>query len=301
LTCSHQYSSLSTFLLPFFLRLFSLNFSFFDIFPGVEHEVSASSIAEPSESLIFSSFLSSSLGVSARFVPTVLPLWANGWEEGGAEGGYPVEGPEWEGRGGEEEGDTVTTAVDEDTNTDVDTAEEEWEEGGLMGVRAGLKDSLGGVVGEVDGVEGGGEGVRVGAGREGEVAISTSSGREEGWMEDVVDCWSLMEEGGTAEPWRGVMGERVRMVNEGRDGDRTVARGGVGGVGGRRTRRGVSEGSTSMSTVIRSLLTPHSSYETAKWREEMNEWRGTASARWREERNEFMLEGGGGKRGGVGY
>ena len=57
-----------------------------------------------------------------------------------------------------------------------------------MGVRAELKDSLGGVVGEVAGVEGGGEGVMVGAGREGEVAISTSSGGEEGLMEEVVEC-----------------------------------------------------------------------------------------------------------------
>ena len=55
-------------------------------------------------------------------------------------------------------------------------------------MRAELKDSLGGVVGEVAGVEGGGEGVMVGAGREGEVAISTSSGGEEGLMEEVVEC-----------------------------------------------------------------------------------------------------------------
>ena len=52
----------------------------------------------------------------------------------------------------------------------------------------------------------------------------------------------------------------------------------------------MSEGSTSMSTVTRSLLTPHSSYETATWSEEMNDWRGTASARWRVERKECMME-----------
>jgi hypothetical protein len=66
------------------------------------------------------------------------------------------------------------------------------------------------------------------------------------------------------------MGERVRMVKKEGE-DRTVAREGGGEGEGRRRRRGVSEGSTSMSTVTRSLLTPHSSYETATWSEEMNE------------------------------
>jgi hypothetical protein len=66
------------------------------------------------------------------------------------------------------------------------------------------------------------------------------------------------------------MGERVRMVYR-EVGSRTVARGGGGGEGGRRERRGVSEGSTSMSTATRSLLTPQSSYETVTWKEEMNE------------------------------
>ena len=66
------------------------------------------------------------------------------------------------------------------------------------------------------------------------------------------------------------MGERVRMVKKEWE-DRTVAREGGGEGEGRRRRRGVSEGSTSMSTVTRSLLTPHSSYETATWSEEMNE------------------------------
>lgn len=66
------------------------------------------------------------------------------------------------------------------------------------------------------------------------------------------------------------MGHRVRMVyREGEE--RTVARGGGGGEEGKRRRRGVSEGSTSMSTTTRSRLTPHSSYETATWSEEMNE------------------------------
>jgi hypothetical protein len=48
-----------------------------------------------------------------------------------------------------------------------------------------------------------------------------------------------------------------------------------------------------ISTVKRSLLTPHASYETATWREEMNDEEGIARARWREERRErCMMEGG---------
>ena len=57
----------------------------------------------------------------------------------------------------------------------------------------------------------------------------STSPMELGSMEDDVDGDSLME-GGAAGPWRGVMGERVRMVK--REGeDRTVAR--EGGRGGR--------------------------------------------------------------------
>ena len=127
--------------------------------PCCGHVAGASSIADPSESLIFHS-PSSSLGVSARFAPTVLPLTTALGDEGGAEGGYPEEGPEQQERGREEEVDAVTTAVDEeDTNAVVDTAEGQGEEGGLMGERAEAEGSLSGIVSEVDGVEGGGEGV----------------------------------------------------------------------------------------------------------------------------------------------
>jgi hypothetical protein len=222
----------------------------------------------------------------------VLPLWTTQEEGRDAEGGHPVDTPEWEGTGGGGGGggeETVTTAVGEDISTCVDPADGGCEEGEVEGEGSPVSVGSGALIWTERwgcGDEGGGVRER---GREGEVAMSTSSGGEEGLMEEVVECWSLMEEGGTAGTWRGVMEERVRMVNEGRGVDRTVARGGVGGVGGRRTRRGVSEGSTSTSTVTRSLLTPHSSYETATWREEMNEWRGTASARWRDERKEFML------------
>ena len=70
---SHQCPERAAFILSFRFRLFTLSFSFFDIVPCGEHGVGASSIADPSESPFFSS-PSSSLGVSARFVPTVLPL-----------------------------------------------------------------------------------------------------------------------------------------------------------------------------------------------------------------------------------
>ena len=47
-----------------------------------------------------------------------------------------------------------------------------------------------------------------------------------------------------------------------------------------------------ISTVNRSLLIPQASYETATWREEMNDDDGIARARWREERRETcMIEG----------
>lgn len=121
MSSSHRGSERAAFILSFLLRLFTLNLSCFDTFPCGEHGVGASSIADPSDSPFFSS-PSSSLGVSARFTPAVLPLGTEQGEEGGAEGGCPVEDPEWEGRGGGE-GETVTTAEEEDANACVDTAE----------------------------------------------------------------------------------------------------------------------------------------------------------------------------------
>jgi len=111
---SHQCPERAAFILSFRFRLFTLSFSFFDIVPCGEHGVGASSIADPSESPFFSS-PSSSLGVSARFVPTVLPLGTAQRGEGRAEGGCPEEDPEWEGRRGGE-GETVATAMEGSTN-----------------------------------------------------------------------------------------------------------------------------------------------------------------------------------------
>jgi hypothetical protein len=132
---SDQFGSLlSAFLLSFRFRLFSLRFSSFDTFPRGGHGVGASSIDDPSDTPFFSS-PSSSLEVSARFVPTVLPVRAAQEEEGAADEGYPMEDPEWEGRGGGE-GEGVGTALGEVTNAVVDTAEERTGEGELGGVRA---------------------------------------------------------------------------------------------------------------------------------------------------------------------
>jgi len=128
---SHQCPERAAFILSFRFRLFTLSFSFFDIVPCGEHGVGASSIADPSESPFFSS-PSSSLGVSARFVPTVLPLGTAQRGEGRAEGGCPEEDPEWEGRGGGE-GETVATAMEGSTNACVDTAEGGCEEEGEGG------------------------------------------------------------------------------------------------------------------------------------------------------------------------
>jgi hypothetical protein len=119
---------LSAFLLSFRFRLFSLRFSSFDTFPWGGHGVGASSIADASDSPFFSS-PSPSLELSARFVPTVLPLTAAQREEGAAEE------PEWEERGGGE-GEGTGTAVDGDANAAAGTAEGGVEGGELEGVRA---------------------------------------------------------------------------------------------------------------------------------------------------------------------
>ena len=112
---------------------------------------------------------------------------------------------------------TVTTAGERDANAAcVDTAGMGGcaeEEEGEVGVAAGE----GREAAEIPergrtGVEREGEGSEGDEGRvRGEVAMSTSA-EGEGWMEAVVDCWSLMEEGGAAGAWRGQIGERVRMV-----------------------------------------------------------------------------------------
>ena len=197
---SHQCPERAAFILSFRFRLFTLSFSFFDIVPCGEHGVGASSIADPSESPFFSS-PSSSLGVSARFVPTVLPLGTAQRGEGRAEGGCPEEDPEWEGRGGGE-GETVATAMEGSTNACVDTSEgvceEEGEGGGGVAALEG-REAVGKPVRGRSGAAGGGEGRERERGRGGEVAMSTSSGME-GLMEVVVDCCSLMEEGGAADP-----------------------------------------------------------------------------------------------------
>ena len=65
--------------------------------------------------------------------------------------------------------------------------------------------------------------------------------------------------------------------------------GGEGGSGG----WGESEGSLSTSTVNRSFLIPHRSYETTTEKEEMNDDGGTLSDLWREERDACMLGRGG--------
>jgi hypothetical protein len=114
------------------------------------------------------------------------------------EGGCPMEDPEWE-DGGSEGGETVTTAAEEDTNSCVHTAEGQVEEGEVEGEVRGGEGRMTVGARMTDGVVGSGEGSEEGDGREGEAAMSTSSGRE-GWMEEVVACCPLMEEGGAAEP-----------------------------------------------------------------------------------------------------
>jgi hypothetical protein len=94
----------------------------------------------------------------------------------------------------------VTTAVEGSTNACVETAEggcEEEGEGGVAALegREAVEIPARGRSGD----ERGGEGRERGRGSGGEVAMSTSSGGE-GWMEVVVDCCSLMEEGGAAGP-----------------------------------------------------------------------------------------------------
>ncbi len=97
---SHRCPALAAVILSFLLRLFTFSFSCFDTFDpggGQQRGVGASSLAEPSDSPFVSS-PSSSLGVSARFIPAaVLPLviaTVQGGKEAGAEGGCPIEEPE---------------------------------------------------------------------------------------------------------------------------------------------------------------------------------------------------------------
>ena len=207
---SHRWPERAAFILSFRFRLFTLSLSFFDTAPCGEHGAGESSGADPSAPP-FRSSPSSSLGVSARFAPAVLPRGTAQGEEGGAEGGCPVEEPEWEGgRGGGRE-ETVTTAGEELTSACVDTAQDGCVgqgEGSVVEVEG--REAVGAPGRGCTGGKGEGRGREGGEGREGEVAMSTSSG-EGGLAEVVVDCCSLVERGGAAGEWRGMMGDKVRM------------------------------------------------------------------------------------------
>ena len=100
-------------------------------------------------------------------------------------------------------------------------------------------------------------------------------------------------QGGTTS---GVMGESARMVKRG---ERAVRKGGGGEEGEGSGGWSENEGSLSTSTVNRSFLIPHRSYETTTEKEEMKDEGGTLSDLWREEREACMLIGRGGE-GGLG-
>jgi hypothetical protein len=156
-------------------------------------------MAESSDSPFFSS-PSSSLGVSARFIPTDMPLRAVQGGGGEAEGGCPVEEPEWEGRGGEVEGELGLSTMEDGTTAVVDTVREDGEAG--EGEGEGREEGWGrdaGVPGWTSGGVRGGGGREGGEGREEGVAMSTSPVGEEG-MEVDVECCSLVREGGAAGP-----------------------------------------------------------------------------------------------------